>query len=74
MAVHPSIKRIAAAYKWSKQFKAKGGKLLITPTVGVELTNSPQVIDIDYSSYLYYAVCRQDFIQWGDWGSSSQTP
>ena len=43
MALHPSVKRVMAAFEWSKAFRAKGGRLLITPTVRVELDCAPQV-------------------------------
>ena len=40
---HDSIQRVIAAYGWCKQFTASGGKLMITPTVMLELMSAPQV-------------------------------
>ena len=40
---HPSVQRVVAAFEWSKAFRARGGRLLITPTVRVELDCAPQV-------------------------------
>ena len=43
MGVHPTIERIRLAYEWSKQFKHSGGKIMITPSVKLELLSAPQV-------------------------------
>ena len=40
---HPSVKQVEAAYQWSKDLKANGGRLLITPTIRVELVSAPKV-------------------------------
>lgn len=43
MALHPCVTRIKLAYKWSQEFKLDGGRLLITPSVKLELLSAPQV-------------------------------
>ena len=41
MALHPSVTHIKLAYKWSQEFN--GGRLLMTPSVKLELLSAPQV-------------------------------
>ena len=40
---HPSVQRVRMAYEWSKEFKHSGGRIMITPSVKLELLSAPQV-------------------------------
>ena len=58
MGVHPTVNRIRLAYEWSQEFKQSGGRLMITPSVKLELLSAPQVSS--YSIQVIIVECTEN--------------